>query len=153
VAANKQIYVFYQKNDLTNEDNFEQFNALVDTAESYGSSIGMSRGLVNEELKRMGTDRDGCTVAQRTQALAVAKEKYLAMLMLDGANKMRFGEMKEDMDLDYAKGQDTYPTTRNGVLRLLNSKNNTVIKAPAVPRHESPEEDNMVFAQSSDRRK
>jgi hypothetical protein len=136
-----------------NDDYFEQFNALIDTAESYASSIGMSRGLVNKELRRMGTDRDGCTAEQRAQALAVVKEKYLAMLMLDGANMTRFREMKEDMDLDYAKGQDTYPTTRNGVLRLLNSKNNTVVKGPVVPRHESPGEDNMVFAQSSDCRK
>lgn len=55
-AADKQIYVFYQKNDVKNDDYFEQFNALVDTAESYGSSIGMTRGLVDEELRRMGTD-------------------------------------------------------------------------------------------------
>jgi hypothetical protein len=42
------------------------------------------------------------------------------MLMFDGANKKRFETMKEDMDLDYAKGQDTYPTTQYAVLRLLN---------------------------------
>jgi hypothetical protein len=42
VAADKQIHVFFQRNDMTNDDYFEQFNALVDTAESYGSSLGMS---------------------------------------------------------------------------------------------------------------
>ena len=56
VAADKQIYTFFQRNDMTNDDYFEQFNALVDTAESYGSSLGMSRGLVDEELRLMGMD-------------------------------------------------------------------------------------------------
>jgi len=101
----------------------------------------------------MGTDHESCTAAQKSEVLTVAREKYLAMLMLDGANKERFKKMKEDMDLDYAKGQDTYPTTRNAVLRLLNSKNNTVTKKPFVPRHESSGEDNLVFVQASDRRK
>jgi hypothetical protein len=153
VAADKQIFVFFQRSDVTNDDYFEQFKALVDTAESYGSSLGMSRGLTDEELRRMGTDRDNCTPAQRSEALTTAKEKYLAMLMLDGANKERFERMKEDMDLDYAKGQDTYPTTRNGVLRLLNSKNNTVVKKDPMLRQEPGREDNMVFAQASEGRK
>ena len=66
VAADKQIYVFFQRNDMTNDNCFEQCNALVDTAESYGSSLGMSQGLVDEELKLMGTDQSRCTGAQKT---------------------------------------------------------------------------------------
>ena len=97
VAADKQIYVFFQRNDMTNDDYFEQFNALVDTAASYGSSLGMSRGLVDEELRLMGMDRESCTSTQKSEALATAKEKYLAMLMFNGANKDRFEKMKEDM--------------------------------------------------------
>eukprot|EP00804_Cyclotella_cryptica_P023700 CCRYP_019316-RA/>CCRYP_019316-RA protein AED:0.38 eAED:0.25 QI:0/0/0/1/0/0/2/0/908 len=153
VAADKQIYIFFQQNDVTNDEYFEQFNALVDTAESYGSSLGMSRGLVDEELRLMGTNRASCSVAQKEEAFSTAREKYLAMLMLDGANKERFGALKEDMDLDYAKGQDTYPMTQNAVLRLLNSKNNTVVKRTPLPKQEAGGEDNMVFAQSTDRRK
>lgn len=70
----------------------------------------------------MGTSWETCTAEQKTKALTTAREKYLAMLMFDGANKERFGMMKDDMDLDYAKGQDTYPTIRYAVLRLLISK-------------------------------
>lgn len=51
VAADKQIYVFFQQSDVTNNDYFEQVNVLVDTAESNGSSLGMSRILVDEELR------------------------------------------------------------------------------------------------------
>lgn len=47
VAADKQIYFFFQHNNMTNNDYFEQFNALIDMAESYRSSLVMSRGLVD----------------------------------------------------------------------------------------------------------
>ena len=95
----------------------------------------------------MGTDQENCTGTQKSA------EKYLTMLMFDGANKEHFENMKEDMDLDFAKGQDTYPTTRNAVLRLLNSKNNMVVKKQVMPKHVGGGEDNMVFAQTSDCRK
>ena len=87
----------------------------------------MLRGLVNKELRQMGMDCNTYTMAQESQALITAKEKYLAMQMLDGANKDRFGKLKEDIDLDYGKGRDIYPTIRNVVLQLLNSKNNTML--------------------------
>lgn len=134
VATDKQIYMFFQKSDMTTDNYFEQFNALVDTTKSYGSSLGMSKGLVDEELRLMGMDQSSCTEAQKTEAITTVIEKYFTMLMFNGSNKERSQEMKEDMDLDYAKGQDTYPTTRNGVLRLLNSKNKTMTKKSAAPR-------------------
>lgn len=101
----------------------------------------------------MGTDRDSCTSVQKVEALDMAREKYLTMLMFDGLNKERCEKMKEEMDLDFAKRQDTYPTTRNAVLRLLNSKNNMVVTKQAVLRHGASGEDSMMFAQMSDRRK
>ena len=87
MAADKQIFIFFQQNHVANDEYFEQFNPLVDTAESYGSSLRMSRGLVDEELCLMDMDRENCTPAQTTEALAPAGEKYLALLMFGGANK------------------------------------------------------------------
>jgi hypothetical protein len=62
----------------------------------------------------------------KQQARMTAKEKYLAMLMLDGANAKRFSSLKANLDNDFAKGIDTYPANRNAVLRLLTSWNDTV---------------------------
>ena len=60
---------------MSNTVYYDKFNAGVESAESYGSSIGLSKGLIKSKL----------TVPRTT-----AKEKYLAMLMLDRANAKRF---------------------------------------------------------------
>lgn len=43
VAADKAIMCYVQEGHVTNSQYFERFNTLVDTALSYGSSIGHSR--------------------------------------------------------------------------------------------------------------
>ena len=122
VAADKAIMYYVQEAHVSNSQYFERFNALVDTALSYGSSIGHSKALVSSELSKMGTDRDSATPAQKAKAMELAQESYLSMLMLDGANYYKFKDLREELDNDYAKGNDTYPTNRNAVLRLLNSR-------------------------------
>jgi len=121
VAADKAIMCYVQEAHVTNSQYFEHFNALVDTALSYGSSIGHSRALVTAELTKMGVSRDDATSEQKSKAMELAQEAYLSMLMLDGANYYKFKALREELDNDYAKGTDTYPTNRNAVLRLLNS--------------------------------
>ena len=54
VGADKGIYLFTQLNGVSNDEYFEQFNALVDTAESYGSSLGHSKALVDAQLAKEG---------------------------------------------------------------------------------------------------
>ena len=44
------------------------------------------------------------------------------MLMQDGVNMTRFNGLKEELDNDYSKKNDTYPTNCNTVLQLLNSR-------------------------------
>lgn len=110
VAADKTIMCYVQEGHVTNSQYFECFNTLVDTALSYGSSIGQSRALVGAELTKMGTDRDNATTAQKSKAVELAQEAYLSMLMLDGANYYKFKTLREEIDNDYAKGTDTYPT-------------------------------------------
>ncbi len=87
---------------MSNSDNFERFNALVETALSYGRSIGHSKALVNSELDKMGTDQETATPAQKTKALEIAQESYLLMIMLDRANYYKFNDLREELDNDYA---------------------------------------------------
>ena len=57
MAADKAIMCYIQEAHVPISEYFKRFNALVDTALSYGSSIGPSRSLVNSELAKMGTDQ------------------------------------------------------------------------------------------------
>jgi hypothetical protein len=138
VAADKAIMCYIQEGHVTNSHYFEHFNALVDTVLSYGSIIGHSKALVNSELVKMETDRENATNDQKAKALGLAQESYLAMMMLNGANYFRFSELREELDNDFAKGHDTYPSNRNAVLRLLNSRKNSSIGKSAAQRATSP---------------
>eukprot|EP00804_Cyclotella_cryptica_P016582 CCRYP_020530-RA/>CCRYP_020530-RA protein AED:0.64 eAED:0.30 QI:0/-1/0/1/-1/1/1/0/420 len=144
VAADKAIMRYVQEGHVSNSQYFKRFNALVDTAISYWSSIGQSKALVTAELVKMGTTRESATTSQKHKAMELAQEAYLSMMMLDGANYFKFRELREELDNDYAKGTDTYPTNRNAVLRLLNSR-----KTPSYPRQANVRQSDgaMVFAQ------
>eukprot|EP00804_Cyclotella_cryptica_P007796 CCRYP_001377-RA/>CCRYP_001377-RA protein AED:0.71 eAED:0.39 QI:0/0/0/0.66/0/0/3/0/576 len=134
VAADKAIMCYVQEAHVMNSQYFEHFNAMVDTALNYGSSIGHSRALVSAELVKMGTYQENATTAQKSKAMELAQESYLSMLMLDGANYCKFKTLWEELDNDYAKGRDTYPTNQNAVLWLLNGR-----KTPTFQRqHNNP---------------
>ena len=151
VGADKGIFLFTQRNGMSNDSYFEQFNALVDTAESYGSSLGRSESLFVAELNKMRVNKANATDQQKRQALETAKESYLAMLMLDGAHES-YRPLKEELDGDYAKGSDTYPTDRNAVLRLLNQRKSSRATSAWTPRNiqrEQESQEGLMFAQSN----
>ena len=151
VGADKGIFLFTQKRGVTNDSYFEQFNALVDAAESYGSGLGYSPTLTDAELRKLGTTRENATDEQLATANASAKEAYLAMLMLDGAHES-FRALKEELDGDYAKGTNTYPSDRNAVLRLLNQRSKTGSVLAWTPRNlqqARERDDGLVFAQAA----
>ncbi len=60
-----------------------------------------------------------------TDELKVAKEivcnKFLAALMLNGANGSRYNELKRSMAENYIAGTSEYPESPEMVLRILNA--------------------------------
>ncbi|KAL3767956.1 hypothetical protein ACHAWO_004034 [Cyclotella atomus] len=88
--------------DLSNRNFHEHFNSLVTSAESYGSSIGDCSALVDEELRLINPNknRGNATNDELEQCTTRAKEKYVAMLMLDAANYRVFGELRKELDRD-----------------------------------------------------
>ena len=102
MAADKAIMCYVQEGHVSNSEYFERFNALVDMAISYRSSIGQSKALVDVELVR-----DTATMEQKRKAVELGREAYLTMLMLYGANYHLFKDLWEELDNDYAKGSDT----------------------------------------------
>jgi hypothetical protein len=50
----------------------------------------------------------------------IARDKYLIMLFLAGADKVRFGTLIEDLNTNsYLAGNDQYPVSLDGTLTLL----------------------------------
>ncbi len=48
------------------------------------------------------------------------REKFLAALMLIGANRNKYGELKRSMAENYVMGTSEYPESPEVVLRILN---------------------------------
>jgi hypothetical protein len=49
----------------------------------------------------------------------VARDKYLSMIFLAGADKAQFGTLIEDLNNSYLAGNDQYPVPLDGTLTLL----------------------------------
>ena len=69
---------------------------------------------------RDGTNCTHATEDQNHKTFDHACKAYLAMLMLDETNRTKFYGLEGELDINYTKGSDTYPTNRNTMLFLLN---------------------------------
>jgi hypothetical protein len=49
----------------------------------------------------------------------IARDKYLSMIFLAGADKARFGTLIENLNNSYLAGNDQYPVSLDGTLTLL----------------------------------
>ncbi len=51
----------------------------------------------------------------------VVRNKFLAALMLNGANGTRYGESKQSMAENFVTGSSEYPKSPEMVMRILNA--------------------------------
>ena len=54
-------------------------------------------------------------------ATKIAREKALALILLNGANFKRYAEVRSNLANQFTQGTDSYPTTIEGCIRLLNN--------------------------------
>jgi hypothetical protein len=55
------------------------------------------------------------------QGKTIARDKFLAALMLNGANGQKYGELKRSIAENYVTGTSEYPDSPEVVLRILNA--------------------------------
>ena len=100
----------------------ENFLALTKVVETYGGEWGAEPGLIKMKLEAAGVaDPDNPTNDEYTAAKAAAKDDFLGMMFLSGADGNRYWKLREELSNDYAKGANNYPETLDGMLRLLNN--------------------------------
>ena len=64
----------------------------------------------------------GATTGDETkEAKKIVQDKFLAALMLSGANCDRYGELKRSMAENYGTGTSEYPKSPEVVFRILNA--------------------------------
>ena len=123
VGAIKNLMYFFQKPNQSNSDYHEDFMAMVEVIEDYGGAGSLSHfpKMIQKELGNdpSVTDVANATPKQISDAKKAVRDKHLAALMLNGANRDRYGELKRGMAKNYITGTSVYPDSPEMVLRIL----------------------------------
>ncbi len=98
VGAFKNLFFFWKKPDQANTDYQEDFMALVKVIKEYGGSGSITHfpNMIKKELelKNPGIDMSKATPNQVKEAKKTVCKKFLAALILNGANGQKYGELK-----------------------------------------------------------
>ena len=88
MVAIKILFYFFQKAEQSKADYFEEFMAKIQVIEKYGGMDLMthSPNMLKQELEADGTDLSKTTTDQMKKGKKAIREKFLAVLMLSGAN-------------------------------------------------------------------
>ncbi len=126
VAAIKNLLYFFQKATQTNSDYQEDFLALVEVIEEYGGAglLTYFPNMIKKEViavKAAKNNMGAMTRDETKEAKKILRDKFLAALMLSGANRDRYGDLKRSMAENYVKGTSKYPESLEVVLCILNA--------------------------------
>ena len=81
--------------------------------------VGLHEAVLTEVAAEEGIDLNTITNAQRDTITKKAKDRYLAMCFILGADRTRYGRLIENMENSFLQGQDTYPKTVNNAYNLI----------------------------------
>jgi hypothetical protein len=125
--AKKSLFGMYQFRYTSDAHYLDKFTTRVSVVEQYGGCIRKDDGAIQDELSWGGVT---VTLTSRgtpegiRDATKDIKYKRLAIAFLSGAHKARYGKLREDLENDYKKGSNYYPTNVTSAYNLLvNYKN------------------------------
>ena len=96
VAAIKNLFYFFQRAEQSNADYHEDFMTMVEVIEEYGGAGLMTHfpNMLKQEIKADETDMSKTTNKQVKEGKKAVREKFLAALMLSGANGVKYNDLK-----------------------------------------------------------
>jgi hypothetical protein len=123
VGAFKNLLYFFPKPTQSNSDYREDFLALVKVIEEYRGAGLLTHfpNMIKKELLSDNLDVTKATLDELKKAKKKVREKFLAALMLDGANHDKYGDLKRSIQENYVTGMSKYPVSLEVVLRILNA--------------------------------
>jgi len=124
VKSLKNLFYFFQKTEQTNSEFHEDFMALVQVIKEYGGtgSLTYFPNMIKKELLSKNiTDPSQAWVDELKEAKSTVREKFLAALMLNGANAFKYSELKCSMAENHVTGTSEYPESPEVVLSILNA--------------------------------
>jgi hypothetical protein len=123
VGAIKNLLYFFQKPTQSYLDYHGDFIALIKVIEEYRGAGLLTHfpNMIKKELLSDNLDIDKATPDKIKKFKKKVREKFLAALMLDRANRDKYGDLKRSMQENYMTGTCKYPVSPEVVLRILNT--------------------------------
>jgi hypothetical protein len=96
VAAIKNLFYFFQKTEQSNADYHKDFMAMLEVIEEYREARSMTHfpNMLKQELETNGTDLSKETSEHLKDGKKTVCKKFLAALMLSGANGAKYNDLK-----------------------------------------------------------
>ncbi len=150
VQALKTLFLYTQGEKQGVDKYARNFRSLWDTVEAFGGSPGVHRGLVDTMLSDPNYVRDvnNVTEAKRAAAEETAAEAVKAVMLISGADKRRYGKLKDKLANNYLLGTNQYPNTFEKAVRILG---NYQISRVNSPFRASPDDTGVAFLQRGSR--
>jgi hypothetical protein len=77
--------------------------------------------MLKQELESNGIDLSEATNEQLKDGKRTVRKKFLAALMLSGANRAKYNNLKQGMKENFVTGTSKYPKSPEAVLQILNA--------------------------------
>jgi hypothetical protein len=123
--AQVALFSFYQTKQDSLHQYYLKFKDLVDALDHYGAEVGINLSLVRHAAEMAG-EKSADQIDYKDQAyktyLPAAKERFLALRFLRGADRSKYNDLVVELDNDYAKGTDHYPATVAAAYTLLSRR-------------------------------
>ena len=117
--AKRRFYLQHQGKTSTAQEYLEQFKNHVEVLTHVGAVIGPDTSIVELIVKEDLLHAVG--TPPTTAHLVQARNEYLAMAFLLGADRARYGKMIEDMENSYLHGNNIFPKTLDDVYNILSN--------------------------------
>jgi hypothetical protein len=123
VGAIKNLLYFFQKTTQANLDYHKDFITMVEVIEEYGGAglLTYFPNMIKKELTTKGADMDKASADEMKEAKKTMRKNFLTALILNGANREKYSELKRSMAENYVTRTSKYPESSEVALRILNA--------------------------------
>jgi hypothetical protein len=146
VQSLKTLFLYMQAEKDSAEEYARNFRSLWDMVEAFGGSPRIHKELVDAELATKNITNPLPAQTKATQE--VTTEAVKAELLISGADRHKYGKLKDELANNHLLGTDQYPNTFDKAARILGNYQTTRV---GMTYKASPNDTGVVFLQQGGR--
>jgi hypothetical protein len=146
VQALKALFLYTQSEKELVKEYGRNLKSLWDRVESFRGSPGLHKGMMEALAKdRTRFANAGAPMEDKITKMEHEANKAVKMvLLISGADKQRYGQLKDELTNSYLLGTDQYPNTYEKGMQFLG---NYQASRTIIPFHASPNDTGVAFLQ------